>query len=75
MSEVQKGVVQWFSKNKGFGFAKVEGIEDDVLLHQSVIEMEGFRYLKPKQEISVVGLESTDKGQRALKILVTATEA
>ena len=69
-----KAVVQWFDRTKGYGFASVEGVEQDVLLHQSVIVMEGFRYLKPKQEIVIEGLEDTDKGQRALKIIVVDGE-
>ncbi|APC46110.1 cold shock protein [Vibrio phage vB_VspP_pVa5] len=64
-----KAVVEWFNRTRGYGFAKVEGIESDVLLHQSVITMEGFRFLKPGQEITIEGLEETDKGQRALKII------
>jgi CspA family cold shock protein len=67
-----KGLVKWFSKDKGFGFAEVEGIEGDVMLHQSAIEMEGFRYLKAKQEILVDGTEVTDNGVRAVKIQLIA---
>lgn len=61
--------VEWFNRTRGFGFAKAEGTESDVLLHQSVIEMGGFRYLKPGQKITIEGLEMTDKGPRALKII------
>lgn len=69
MSQQLKGQVEWFNRTRGYGFAKVEGVESDVLLHQSVITMEGFRFLKPGQEILIEGLEDTDKGQRALKII------
>ncbi|AUR87222.1 cold shock protein [Vibrio phage 1.097.O._10N.286.49.B3] len=69
MSNKLTAVVEWFNRTRGYGFAKVEGMENDILLHQSVIEMEGFRFLKPGQEIVIEGLEDTDKGQRALKII------
>ncbi|AUR82552.1 cold-shock DNA-binding domain protein [Vibrio phage 1.152.O._10N.222.46.E1] len=72
MSEQLNGRVEWFNRTRGYGFAKVEGIENDVLLHQSVIQQEGFRFLKPGQEIVIEGLEDTDKGQRALKIIPVA---
>ena len=65
-----KATVKWYSKVKGFGFANSKELEGDILVHQSVIDMEGFRYLKPDQEIVIDGLESTEYGVRALKVLV-----
>lgn len=62
--------VKWFSKVKGFGFANVEGIEEDIMVHQSAIEMEGYRFLKPNQEITIEGTEKTERGLRASKIIV-----
>lgn len=62
--------VKWFSKAKGFGFATVEGVEGDVMLHQSTIDMEGYRYLSANQEITIEGIKDTDSGKRALKISV-----
>lgn len=66
-----QAVVKWFSKVKGYGFAVSEEVEGDILVHQSVIEMDGFRYLEPEQEITIDGVESTDNGTRALKINVS----
>lgn len=65
-----KATVNWFSKVKGYGFAKIEGIEGDVMVHQSVIAMDGYRFLKPNQEITIVGTEQTDRGLRAVKVEV-----
>ncbi len=62
--------VKWFSKVKGFGFAEVEGREGDIMVHQSVIDMEGYRFLKPNQEITIEGVEDTENGSRAVKVLV-----
>lgn len=62
--------VNWFSKLKGFGFATAEGIEGDIMVHQSVIDMEGYRFLKPDQKITIEGIETTERGMRALKVVV-----
>lgn len=65
-----KATVNWFSKVKGFGFATAEGVSEDIMVHQSVIAMDGYRFLKPNQEITIVGTEQTDRGLRAVKVEV-----
>lgn len=65
-----KATVKWFSKVKGFGFAEVDGIEGDIMVHQSVILMDGYRFLKPNQEITIHGTEQSERGLRAVKVEV-----
>jgi CspA family cold shock protein len=66
-----QGTVKWFSNSKGYGFIQVEGGQD-VFVHHSAIEGEGFKSLK---EGDVVELEVTmePKGPRAKNVkLVTS---
>ena len=46
-----KGVVKWFNDSKGFGFIEQE-IGDDVFVHFSAIQGDGFRSLQEGQEVS-----------------------
>ena len=46
-----QGKVKWFNSEKGFGFIEVEG-GDDVFVHFSAIQGEGFKTLEEGQEVS-----------------------
>lgn len=45
-----KGTVKWFNAEKGYGFISVEGGED-VFVHFSSIQGEGFKTLEEGQEV------------------------
>ena len=48
---MQQGTVKWFNAEKGFGFIQVEG-GDDVFVHFSAIQTDGFRTLEEGQRVS-----------------------
>lgn len=45
------GTVKWFSNRKGYGFIEQEE-GDDILVHHSAINMEGFRTLSEGDRVS-----------------------
>lgn len=68
MSKRETGTVKWFNDKKGFGFIHREQ-GDDLFVHYTSIEGNGFRTLKEndKVEFEVV---TTEKGQAAAKVTV-----
>lgn len=61
------GVVKWFDPEKGYGFIEAEG-EDDVFVHFSDIQMEGFKTLEDGQEVEYTRV-STDRGPQAQEVV------
>ncbi|MCL6637566.1 MAG: cold shock domain-containing protein [Alicyclobacillus sp.] len=46
-----QGTVKWFNAEKGYGFIQVEG-GNDVFVHYTAINGEGFRTLEEGQRVS-----------------------
>jgi CspA family cold shock protein len=48
---VATGTVKWFNEVKGFGFITPDDGGEDLFVHHTRIEMEGFRTLKQGQRV------------------------
>ncbi len=68
MSERVLGTVKWFNASKGFGFIEVED-GDDVFVHYSAIEAEGFRTLEEGQRVEFT-IEQGPKGLQAASVTI-----
>ena len=66
MTERQTGTVKWFNDAKGFGFISREAGED-VFVHYSSIEGEGFRTLREDQRVEFA-VEQGPKGLQAVRV-------
>lgn len=60
--------VKWFDKVKGFGFANIFGVEDDVFVHIEVLRRSGLADLIPGEAIGVRTVEGT-RGLMATEVL------
>jgi CspA family cold shock protein len=60
------GTVKWFNNSKGYGFISREG-GDDVFVHYSAIEGEGFRTLTEGQQVEFE-VEQGPKGLQAVRV-------
>ena len=46
-----RGKVKWFNENKGFGFITPDDGGDDLFVHHTDVEVEGYRSLHEDQEV------------------------
>jgi CspA family cold shock protein len=67
MSERIIGTVKWFNNSKGYGFlSQEEG--DDVFVHYSAIQGEGFKTLEEGQQVEF-SIEDGPKGLQASNVV------
>ncbi len=67
MSDKVTGTVKWFNSAKGYGFISREGGED-VFVHHSAIQMNGYRSLNEGQRVEFV-VERGPKGLQAKDVV------
>ncbi len=61
-----KGTVKWFNEKKGFGFLSREN-GDDVFVHHTSIQAEGFKTLREGQEVEFE-VQDGPKGPQAVNV-------
>lgn len=66
-SIMQNGKVKWFNNEKGYGFIEVEG-GDDVFVHFTAIQGEGYKALEEGQEVSFEIVEG-NRGPQAANVV------
>jgi CspA family cold shock protein len=63
---METGTVKWFNRTKGFGFIEREE-GDDVFVHFSAIEMDGFKVLEAGDKVEFEVTEGP-KGPQAANV-------
>ncbi len=59
--------VKWFNDQKGYGFLACEQDNQDIFVHHSVIEGEGFKTLEDGETVEYEA-EASPKGLKALRV-------
>ncbi len=62
-----RGKVKWFSNQKGYGFITPES-GNDVFVHNTAIQGEGFKTLEEGQEVEFE-IEKGPKGEQATNVV------
>lgn len=68
MSDRVLGTVKWFNAGKGYGFIERED-GDDVFVHFSAIQADGFRTLEEGQQVEF-SIEQGPKGLQAANVTI-----
>lgn len=65
-----EGTVKWFSDKKGYGFITRDG-EDDIFVHYSSIQGDGFRTLREGEKV-VFEVVTGERGMKATNVFKEA---
>ena len=68
MAERETGIVKWFNNVKGYGFITREN-GDDIFVHYTAIQSEGYRSLRGEQRVEFTITEG-EKGPQAQEVTV-----
>ncbi|SDU86491.1 cold-shock protein [Pseudomonas mucidolens] len=64
---MKTGTVKWYNDSKGFGFITQDGGGDDLFVHFSSIQVEGFKTLQENQKVQYVVVQGP-KGAQAAEV-------
>jgi cold shock protein len=62
------GSVKWFSESRGYGFITPEGAQDEVFVHYSAIQENGFRTLHTGERVEF-DLIDNPSGKQAANVV------
>jgi len=65
-----EGTVKWFSDKKGYGFITQDG-QDDIFVHYSSIQGEGFRTLREGEKVEFE-MVTGERGMKATNVIKPA---
>ena len=68
---MSKGTVKWFNAEKGYGFISNDEGGQDVFVHFSAIQDEGFKTLNEGQDVEFEIVEGA-RGPQAANVIKTA---
>jgi CspA family cold shock protein len=63
-----KGTVKWFNDAKGYGFLRVDGKDEDIFVHYSAVQAEGYRTLNEGDAVTF-DLIQGPKGMKAENVV------
>lgn len=64
--EMNNGTVKWFNAQKGYGFITNEGTGEDVFVHFSAINTDGYKTLEEGQKVTF-DIEQDPKNSKKLR--------
>lgn len=71
---MHRGSVKWFNNAKGYGFIVSDSFDEDLFIHYSAINVEGYKTLKAGQSVTF-DVSPGKQGLHAIEITPIATEA
>ena len=64
---METGKVKWFNPTKGYGFIKPDDGGEDLFVHHSSIQGDGYKSLKEDQSVTF-DVEDGEKGPQATNV-------
>lgn len=68
---MQSGTVKWFNDAKGFGFISPADGSDDIFVHFSTVEGDGFKSLSEGQQVEFEATRGP-KGMQATRVIANS---